>query len=187
LQALADCGWNRTHTAKKLGISRRALIYKLKRLHNDNLLSLEQAERAAPSLASQCDDCSDSGPPTTVDRMLEAAKRGDASDIRSRLVRELERELFSKAMRLSQGNVAEAARWLGVSRPTFYEKLKELEALPAGRPVRAQTLREKRSEAARHKPTQVKETASGSYEQILMNKALAIALINPEKKGENAS
>src|ERR1017187_5940264 len=31
-QALADCGGNRTHAARKLGISRRALIYKLKRL-----------------------------------------------------------------------------------------------------------------------------------------------------------
>lgn len=30
VQALAECGGNRTHTARKLGISRRALIYKLK-------------------------------------------------------------------------------------------------------------------------------------------------------------
>ena len=39
LQALAECGGNRTHTARKLGISRRALIYKLKRLGKDNLPS----------------------------------------------------------------------------------------------------------------------------------------------------
>ncbi len=39
LKALADCGVNRTHTARKLGISRRALIYKLKRLTKDNLPS----------------------------------------------------------------------------------------------------------------------------------------------------
>ena len=32
LQALTECGGNRTKTARKLGISRRALIYKLKRL-----------------------------------------------------------------------------------------------------------------------------------------------------------
>jgi DNA-binding NtrC family response regulator len=39
VQALAECGGNRTHTARKLGISRRALIYKLKRLNKDNLPS----------------------------------------------------------------------------------------------------------------------------------------------------
>jgi len=30
LATLEECGGNRTHTAKKLGISRRALIYKLR-------------------------------------------------------------------------------------------------------------------------------------------------------------
>ena len=36
VQALAECGGNHTHTARRLGISRRALLYKLKRLHPDN-------------------------------------------------------------------------------------------------------------------------------------------------------
>jgi DNA-binding NtrC family response regulator len=39
LQTLAQCDGNRTQTANKLGISRRALIYKLKRLRKDNLPS----------------------------------------------------------------------------------------------------------------------------------------------------
>jgi DNA-binding NtrC family response regulator len=39
VQVLAECGGNRTHTARKLGISRRTLIYKLKRLQKDNLPS----------------------------------------------------------------------------------------------------------------------------------------------------
>lgn len=39
LQTLTECGGNRTHTAKKLGISRRALIYKLKRLRKGILPS----------------------------------------------------------------------------------------------------------------------------------------------------
>jgi DNA-binding NtrC family response regulator len=39
VQALAECGGNRTHTARKLGISRRAMIYKLKRLPQENLPS----------------------------------------------------------------------------------------------------------------------------------------------------
>lgn len=39
VKALSECGGNRTHTARKLGISRRALIYKLKRLGKNNLPS----------------------------------------------------------------------------------------------------------------------------------------------------
>ena len=39
VQTLAEFGGNRTHTARKLGISRRALIYKLKRLHKGNVTS----------------------------------------------------------------------------------------------------------------------------------------------------
>ena len=39
VQALAECGGNRTQTARKLGISRRALIYKLQRFGKDNLAS----------------------------------------------------------------------------------------------------------------------------------------------------
>ena len=39
VQTLAECGGNRTHTARKLGISRRALIYKLKKLQKANLPS----------------------------------------------------------------------------------------------------------------------------------------------------
>lgn len=39
VRVLAECGGNRTHTARKLGISRRALIYKLKRLHKHNFPS----------------------------------------------------------------------------------------------------------------------------------------------------
>jgi DNA-binding NtrC family response regulator len=39
LRALAECGGNRTHTACKLGISRRALIYKLKRIHREDVSS----------------------------------------------------------------------------------------------------------------------------------------------------
>jgi DNA-binding NtrC family response regulator len=39
VQALAECGGNRTLAARKLGISRRGLAYKLKRLEKDNLVS----------------------------------------------------------------------------------------------------------------------------------------------------
>jgi DNA-binding NtrC family response regulator len=34
-----------------------------------------------------------------------------------------ERELFSRAIQLAQGNQAKAARWLGITRTTMREKL----------------------------------------------------------------
>ena len=37
-----------------------------------------------------------------------------------------ERELFSQAIQLAQGNQAKAARWLGISRLTMREKLNRL-------------------------------------------------------------
>ncbi len=39
------------------------------------------------------------------------------------VLQEVERELFSQAIKLAQGNQAKAARWLGVSRLTMREKL----------------------------------------------------------------
>jgi len=36
----------------------------------------------------------------------------------------MERELFSRAIELAQGNQAKAARWLGVTRTTMRDKLR---------------------------------------------------------------
>jgi len=38
----------------------------------------------------------------------------------------VEREVFSQAIQIAQGNQAKAARWLGLSRFTLREKLKQL-------------------------------------------------------------
>jgi len=58
-----------------------------------------------------------------VDDLLAAAQRGDIEDVHGRLILTVERELFSRAIQLAQGNQARAARWVGVSRLTMREKL----------------------------------------------------------------
>jgi nitrogen regulation protein NR(I) len=58
-----------------------------------------------------------------VNELLGAAQRGDLADAHGRLLYAAERELFSQAIELAQGNQAKAARWVGVSRLTMREKL----------------------------------------------------------------
>ena len=55
---------------------------------------------------------------------LAAAQRGDAIDVHARVIEAAERELFSQAIALADGNQAKAARWLNVSRVTMREKLR---------------------------------------------------------------
>ena len=55
--------------------------------------------------------------------LLNEAKAGAADDVHARILEEVERELFTQAIQLAQGNQAKAARWLGVSRITMREKL----------------------------------------------------------------
>ena len=59
-----------------------------------------------------------------VDELLAAARRGDVNDACARLLLAAERELFSRAIELADGNQARAARWAGVSRLTMREKLR---------------------------------------------------------------
>ena len=58
-----------------------------------------------------------------VDDLLAAAQRGELDDAHARALGAAERELFSRAIRLAQGNQSRAARWLGVSRITMKAKL----------------------------------------------------------------
>jgi len=44
---------------------------------------------------------------------------------------EAEREILTQAIMLAEGNQAKAARWLGLSRLTLREKLKQLGLHPA--------------------------------------------------------
>jgi two-component system, NtrC family, response regulator len=65
-------------------------------------------------------------------RMLAAARRGEMKDVLARFQETAEREIFAQAIRLAQGNQAQAARWLGISRLTMHEKLKSFGLHPAG-------------------------------------------------------
>jgi len=67
-----------------------------------------------------------------VDDLLAAAQRGEATEAHTQALTALERELFSRAIRLAQGNQTKAARWLGVSRITMKAKLVQFGLRPGG-------------------------------------------------------
>jgi nitrogen regulation protein NR(I) len=58
-----------------------------------------------------------------ITEYLKRARSGEMEGVHSRVIEEVERELFAQAIQLAQGNQAQAARWLGVSRITMREKL----------------------------------------------------------------
>lgn len=55
--------------------------------------------------------------------LLDRARHGDAGHLHAQMLKDMERELFTRAIQLAQGNQAKAARWLGVTRTTMREKL----------------------------------------------------------------
>jgi len=59
----------------------------------------------------------------TIDEVLAAARRGELADAHARVLETAERELFTRAIQQAQGNQAQAARWLGVTRVTMRAKL----------------------------------------------------------------
>ena len=87
-------------------------------------IGLDEARRAcsgspAPGVLSQ----SLAG---CVAELLATASRGEIEDAHAALIEAAERELFTQAIQLAQGNQAKAARWLGISRLTMREKLTRL-------------------------------------------------------------
>jgi nitrogen regulation protein NR(I) len=58
--------------------------------------------------------------------LLARAQKGELQDAHARMVAEAEREVLTQAIMLAEGNQAKAARWLGLSRLTLREKLKQL-------------------------------------------------------------
>lgn len=58
-----------------------------------------------------------------MDDLLQQAKAGADLDVHARVFAAMERELFTRAIALAQGNQAKAARWLKISRQTMREKL----------------------------------------------------------------
>jgi nitrogen regulation protein NR(I) len=67
---------------------------------------------------------------TLVSNLLEKARRGEITDAHARLQAETEREIFTQAIVLAEGNLSQAARWLGISRLTLREKLTALGLRP---------------------------------------------------------
>ena len=63
--------------------------------------------------------------------LLARVQRGELDGAYSKMIADLEPELFSQAIQLAQGNQAKAARWLGVTRLKMREKLTELGLHPA--------------------------------------------------------
>jgi len=64
--------------------------------------------------------------------LLAKAQRGEADGVHAKMIEEMERELFARAIQLAQGNQAKAARWLGVTRTTMREKLIHFGLHPTG-------------------------------------------------------
>lgn len=58
--------------------------------------------------------------------LLARAQKGGLDDAHARMIAEAEREILTQAIMLAEGNQAKAARWLGLSRFTLREKLKQL-------------------------------------------------------------
>lgn len=63
--------------------------------------------------------------------LLEEAQTLETGDLHARVVNEAEAELMRQAMQRSGGNIAQVARWLGISRVTLREKLKQHGLYPA--------------------------------------------------------
>jgi len=62
--------------------------------------------------------------------LLARAQKGELTDVHARMVEEAERELLIQAIARADNNQARAARWLGLSRFTLREKLKQLGCHP---------------------------------------------------------
>jgi len=64
--------------------------------------------------------------PAFAGDLLARAQKGELQDALARMLAEAEREILTQAITLAEGNQAKAARWLGLSRFTMREKLKQL-------------------------------------------------------------
>jgi nitrogen regulation protein NR(I) len=87
-------------------------------------IGLDEASRACAG--SPTPGVSGGSLAASVSELLAAASRGEIENAHAALIEAAERELFSQAIQLAQGNQAKAARWLGISRLTMREKLNRL-------------------------------------------------------------
>src|SRR5262245_4294321 len=68
--------------------------------------------------------------PGLVEELLQAAQRGEREDVHAQVVEAAERLLFRRALELSHGNQAKAARWLGLARQTVRERWQQFGLRP---------------------------------------------------------
>jgi DNA-binding NtrC family response regulator len=68
--------------------------------------------------------------------LLARAQKDELQDAHARMLAEAEREILTQAITLAEGNQAKAARWLGLSRFTLREKLKQLGLHPSSAEAR---------------------------------------------------
>ena len=66
-----------------------------------------------------------------ISNLLAAAQRGEREDVYAAVISLAERELLAQVIELAAGNQAKAARWLGISRLTLREKLRQYALHPA--------------------------------------------------------
>src|SRR5438128_11382216 len=71
--------------------------------------------------------------------LLARAQKGELQDAHTRMLAEAEREILAQAITLAEGNQAKAARWLGLSRFTLREKLKQLGLHPEATRANSET------------------------------------------------
>jgi DNA-binding protein Fis len=55
--------------------------------------------------------------------LLDAAERGETTAVATAVIEWAEREIYSQALRLADGDQSKVANWLGISRPTVRQKL----------------------------------------------------------------
>ena len=118
LRFLADQSW--PGNVRELENSvRKALL-----LARGYPIGLDEARRACSG--SPAPGVSDTSLAGCVAELLAAASRGELDNAHATLIECAERELFTQAIELAQGNQAKAARWLGISHLTMREKLTRL-------------------------------------------------------------
>ena len=71
--------------------------------------------------------------------LLARAQKGELQDAHAHMLAEAEREIITQAITLAEGNQAKAARWLGLSRFTLREKLKQLGLHPNSNEANSET------------------------------------------------
>lgn len=86
------------------------------------------AEAVRQTLVARNAEASSAGQSFTAlaGELLAQANKGELRNAHARMLAEAEREIVTQAITLAAGNQAKAARWLGLSRFTLREKLKQL-------------------------------------------------------------